>query len=66
MSLKLVEKKKLLGRYDKKISVHTFAKWLFNSIIKNVNAASGGFYKKTVFKSFVIFTGKHTCVGVPF
>ena len=32
---------------------------LFNYILENAKAATGGVYEKTVFKIFAIFTGKH-------
>ena len=42
MCLKRVEKKKILGRHNKEISLNTFAKWLFNFFLKNAVAATGG------------------------
>ena len=36
------EKKKLLGRHNKDISLNTFPKWLFNYFLKNAGAATGG------------------------
>ena len=58
MCLKRVEKKKLLGRHNKQISLNTF----FKKIQKQPPEV---FYKKAVVKKLAIFT-ENTSVGVPF
>ena len=52
-----IDKKKLLGRHNKDISLNTFVKWLFNYFLKNavLLEATGGV------KNLAIFTGKHLC-----
>ena len=54
MCLKRVEKKKLLGRHNKEISLNTF----FKKIQKQPPEV---FYKKAVVKKLAIFTEKHLC-----
>ena len=57
MCLKRLEKKKFLGRHNKKISLNTFLKKCRSShqMQKQV------FYKKTIVKKLAIFTEKHLC-----
>ena len=55
VSLKRVEKKKLLGSHK----VLAFAKWLFNSFWKMQKQPPEKFCKNAVLKNFAIFTGKH-------
>ena len=56
MCLKRVEQKKLLGRYNKSISLNTFAKWLFNYFFKKLQKQPPElFYKKAFVKELAIF-----------
>ena len=54
MCLKRIEKKKLLGRHNKEISLNTFLK-------KMQKQPPEVFYKKTVVKKLAIFTEKFLC-----
>ena len=59
--LKRVEKKKLLGRHNKNISLNTFARWLFNYFKKMQRQPPEVFYKKVVVENFAISTEKYHC-----
>ena len=68
VSLKLDEKKKLLGRHNKDLSLKIY--WPFtplrNSCLitfkKMEKQLPDKFCKKAVLKNFIIFTGKHLCL----
>ena len=57
--LKCVEKKKLLGRRNKDISLKTFVKWLLITFKKMQEHPPEVFYKKAVVENLAIFTEKN-------
>ena len=62
--LKRVQKKKLLGRHNKDISLNTLAKWLFNHFLKMQKQPPEVFYKKAVVKNLAIIKEKHLCLSL--